>query len=144
RRKGADQRADRPRPRSAAISGMNECSPPPCGEGQGWGVSMPSAMDPKTTARARRLRKSMTEGEKRFWSELKVLRGQHGVHFRKQAPLGAYVADFLSHQARLVVEIDGEHHFMGDAPEKDRRRDAWMQSQGYRVVRFTTGDFERQ
>lgn len=104
------------------------------------GVPMPSAIDPKTRELARRLRKSMTEGEKRFWSELKSLRTQHGIHFRKQAPIGPYVADFLSHHARLVIEIDGEHHFMGDMPARDRRRDAWLRTQGYRVIRFTTGD----
>ena len=104
------------------------------------GVNMPSATDRKTVLRARHLRRSMTGGEKLFWSELKLLRSQFGVHFRKQAPLGPYVADFLSHQERLVIEIDGEHHFMGDAPDRDRRRDAWMQFQGYRILRFTTGD----
>jgi very-short-patch-repair endonuclease len=82
--------------------------------------------------RARRLRKVMTLPEKLLWKEL----GGLGLHIRRQAPIGRYVADFASHAARLVVEVDGARHDLPDARLHDLERDAWLKSQGYRVLRF--------
>ena len=61
-------------------------------------------------------------------------------HFRKQVPMGPYVADFVSHKARLVVEIDGDTHFTGDGPDRDRRRDAALAAKGYIILRFTNDE----
>jgi len=61
-------------------------------------------------------------------------------HFRRQVQLGPFYADFASHRARLVVEIDGSQHFTDDEQAYDKRRDAFMHRQGYRVVRFNTLD----
>ena len=81
--------------------------------------------------RARELRKNMTIGERIVWSRLRK-RQVGGSRFRRQDPIGHYVADFLCHAPRLVVEIDGESH------ELDRvdRRDAWFNAKGYQVIRF--------
>lgn len=73
----------------------------------------------------------MTEPEYRLWHALK--HQQLGIKFRRQAPKGAYILDFYCPQLRLVIEVDGESH-AGSA--RDRIRDAWLDSQGYRVLRF--------
>jgi very-short-patch-repair endonuclease len=59
-------------------------------------------------------------------------------HFRRQVPLGPYYADFASHSARLVIEVDGSGHTADGAIAHDARRTAFIETQGYRVLRFTT------
>ncbi|TFF21927.1 endonuclease domain-containing protein [Jiella endophytica] len=103
---------------------------------------MPTRTDRRSVEKARQLRKSMTEGEKRLWHELKTFRRHFGVHFRKQVPIGPYVADFAAHYERLIVEVDGEFHHYPDRMARDAVRDAWLNRQGYRVLRFSTGDIE--
>lgn len=66
---------------------------------------------------------------------IQPLRAQ--FHFRKQVKMGRYVVDFASHKAKLVVEIEGNTHYVGDAPERDRERDRALEAHGYRVLRFT-------
>ncbi|CCV07846.1 conserved hypothetical protein [Mesorhizobium metallidurans STM 2683] len=100
----------------------------------------PTAIDPAAIKRARLLRRNMTDGERKLWSELKEFRRLYGLHARKQAPIGPYVADFVLHEKKLVIEADGEHHFTPEQMEKDRIRGAWFGRQGYRVLRFSTGD----
>lgn len=90
--------------------------------------------------RARALRRSMTEGEKRLWFELKTFRKDHNLHVRRQAPIGPYFADFAVHSAKLIIEVDGEHHQSSDRASADLRRDRWFAEQGYQTLRFSTGD----
>lgn len=59
---------------------------------------------------------------------------------RRQAPIGPYVADFACHSAKLIIEVDGEHHQSGMSKHRDLRRDDWFQQQGYRTLRLSTGD----
>jgi very-short-patch-repair endonuclease len=82
----------------------------------------------------------MTDGERKPWRELREFRHWFGVHVRKQAPIGPYVADFAIHEQRIVIEVDGEHHFTHEGQGRDRQRDQWLASQGYRVLRFNTGE----
>jgi very-short-patch-repair endonuclease len=63
-----------------------------------------------------------------------------GLKFRRQHPFERYTADFYCAAAKLVVEIDGTSHDMGDNPERDLRRDASMREQGLQVLRFTADD----
>ncbi|WP_394041824.1 DUF559 domain-containing protein [Roseixanthobacter liquoris] len=79
----------------------------------------------------------MTDAERKLWSHLRAHRFT-GLSFRRQVPMGAYIADFVSHGARLVVELDGGQHAVQQ--DRDRRRDQWFQAQGYRVVRYWNGD----
>jgi very-short-patch-repair endonuclease len=81
---------------------------------------------------ARTLRIGMTDAERRLWSGL---RGEQlGVKFRRQHPLGPYVLDFACLAPKLVVEVDGSQHL--EQVSYDERRDAWLRSQGFQVLRF--------
>lgn len=82
----------------------------------------------------------MTDGEKKLWSELRQFRSWFGIHVRKQAPIGPYIADFAIHEQKMVIEVDGEHHFTQEPEGRDRNRDEWLASQGYRVLRFNSGE----
>lgn len=82
----------------------------------------------------------MTEGEKRLWKELRRFRADYGIHVRRQAPIGPYIADFAVHSYRLVMEVDGEHHFTPAGERRDAVRDEWFARAGYRVLRITTGE----
>lgn len=82
----------------------------------------------------------MTDGEKKLWAELKTWRTQRGIQWRKQAPLGPYVVDFVCHGLKMVVELDGEHHFTAHGQARDAKRDAWLVGQGYTVFRINTGE----
>jgi very-short-patch-repair endonuclease len=59
-----------------------------------------------------------------------------GFHFRRQAPIGDYIADFVCHRATIVVEIDGSQHGEPENVLRDERRTAFLNSRGYRVLRF--------
>jgi very-short-patch-repair endonuclease len=78
----------------------------------------------------------MTDAERKLWY---MLRGRRfaDAKFRRQVPLGNYVADFLSYETRIVVEVDGGQH-SGSA--SDAARDDWFSSQGFTVVRFWNSD----
>jgi very-short-patch-repair endonuclease len=78
----------------------------------------------------------MTRAETLLWRYLKAHHVE-GLGFRRQVPMKRYVADFVCHAARLVVELDGETHDFASSQNNDRARDAWFRSQGYAVLRFT-------
>ncbi len=78
----------------------------------------------------------MTHAETLLWRYLKA-HHVDGLGFRRQVPMEAYIADFICHAARLVVELDGESHDFESSQQRDRVRDAWFESQGYVVLRFT-------
>jgi len=92
-----------------------------------------------TLARARTLRRTMSPPEARLWNVLR-LDPLRAWHFRRQVPIGPYYADFASHKAKLVVEVDGGQHFTDTAQAYDARRDAFLRTRGYRVVRFVSTD----
>jgi len=82
----------------------------------------------------------MTDGEQRLWSELRDFRRWYGIHVRRQAPVGPYIADFAIHESKVIIELDGEQHFWADGLVRDARRDEWLETQGYRVFRINTGE----
>jgi very-short-patch-repair endonuclease len=61
------------------------------------------------------------------------------VHFRRRAPFGAYIVDFVCHEYRLIVELDGGVHDLPSVTLRDAERDAWLTARGYRVMRFANG-----
>ena len=56
--------------------------------------------------------------------------------FRRQHPIGRYVLDFYCAKARLAIELDGASHDLGNRPQRDSRRDAWLRERGIRVLRI--------
>ena len=97
----------------------------------------------KVTGRQRKtakaLRQRMTKAEALLWRYLKA-HHVDGLGFRRQVPLGSYVADFVCHSARLVVELDGESHDFEERCLHDQARDDWFAAQEFRVLRFTNAD----
>jgi very-short-patch-repair endonuclease len=81
----------------------------------------------------------MTRAETLLWRYLKADR-LAGLAFRRQTPMGPYIADFVAHSCKLIVELDGESHDFEDRVRHDERRDQWFVSRGYRVLRFTNDD----
>ena len=95
--------------------------------------------DRQTVKLARTLRRPMSPPEFALWVRLRA-RGAGKQVWRRQHPLGAYVLDFYCHAARLVVEVDGISHGMGDRATHDERRDNWLRAQGLRVLRIAASD----
>jgi very-short-patch-repair endonuclease len=85
-----------------------------------------------TVKQARALRSNPTATERLLWSRLRQ-RKLGGLKFRRQTPMGPYILDFLCLRHRLVVEADGPFH----DPERDAIRDAWLETKGFRVLRFS-------
>jgi very-short-patch-repair endonuclease len=85
-----------------------------------------------TLLKAKRLRVDMTDAERKLWT---ILRNSQlaGAKFRRQQPIGPFVADFVCQEQRLIIEADGGQHASEGA---DERRTAFLQSKGYRVLRF--------
>jgi guanosine-3',5'-bis(diphosphate) 3'-pyrophosphohydrolase len=90
-------------------------------------------------ARAKQLRRTMTRAETLLWRHLRAHRLAR-LRFRRQTPIGNYIADFLAHSCKLVVEVDGESHNFEERLRHDEQRDRWLVSRGYRVLRFTNDD----
>src|SRR6185437_4694700 len=131
--------------RSSATSSPRWCwgsdhqlrdSPPPCGEGSGVGVPerTPGALlkSDRADASAKRMRREPTYAEKRLWKALRTI----DLHFRRQAPFGPYIVDFVCHEHRLIVELDGGIHDLAEVAARDVEREAWLTGRGYRVMRF--------
>lgn len=92
----------------------------------------------RTYERARELRWTMTEPERLLWA---ILRNrQLGFRFRRQHPIGLYILDFYCPSARLCVEVDGPVHLEPGQTEHDAKRDAWLGTQGVRVLRFSAAE----
>ena len=96
----------------------------------------------ETRSRARTLRRAQTLPEQRLWKHLKQLKAS-GFHFRRQAPIGIYVADFVCLSAKFVVEVDGHLHGSAEADAHDGRRDDYMRREGFRVLRVGNGEVVR-
>jgi very-short-patch-repair endonuclease len=78
----------------------------------------------------------MSVPEARLWNRLRWREPGKPV-FRRQHPIGPYVLDFFCAKANLAVEIDGISHDMGDRPQRDERRDAWLKRHGVTVMRIS-------
>ena len=98
---------------------------------------------PSTVARARQLRRQLSPPEARLWSRLRA-RNSGLPAFRRQHPMGPYVLDFYCAKARLAIEIDGIAHDMGDRPQRDLRRQGWLEAQGISVVRIPASELARR
>ena len=97
---------------------------------------MQNQSTPKAQQNARVLRREMTDSERRLWSGIRS--EQLGVKFRRQHPIGNYIADFACLDPLLIVELDGSQH--QGQKSYDARRDAFLHSQGFEVLRFGSND----
>ncbi len=86
--------------------------------------------------KARQLRRNLTDAERRLWSILRDRKLQ-GYKFRRQHPIGLYIVDFACAELWLVIEADGGQHADN---LYDERRTAWLESQGWRILRFWNND----
>jgi very-short-patch-repair endonuclease len=87
--------------------------------------------------RARALRRSQTNAERALWARFRDRR-VGGVKFRRQHPVGPYVVDFCCAEHKLIIEVDGGQH--AESVTADRIRTAFLEKQGYRVLRFWDND----
>jgi len=92
---------------------------------------------PGTLKRAKHLRANMTDAEHLLWSKLRR-KQMNGRHFRHQVSIGHYIADFACLEIKLIIEADGGQHNIDKA--KDEQRTRWLESRGYRVLRFWNND----
>jgi very-short-patch-repair endonuclease len=81
----------------------------------------------------------MTDAEKRLWSRLRR-RQLDGHRFRRQVPIGSYIADFGCLNSRLVIELDGGQHNEAGNEALDAERTERLKTQGFRVLRFWNSD----
>jgi len=91
---------------------------------------------PLATVRARSMRRDMTDAERKLWLLLRDRRFA-GIKFRRQAPVGPYIADFVCLRRKLILEADGGQHY---EDKRDNARDAWLAREGYVVVRYSNID----
>ena len=89
----------------------------------------------KGKQRARKLRKAMTDAERKLWRHLRY--DQLRVRIRRQVPIGQYILDFYCDKAKLCIEIDGSQHYETNGIEHDKIRDNFLNSLGIRTLRFT-------
>ena len=90
---------------------------------------------------AQRLRREATPEENHLWYDF--LR-TYPIQFKRQFIIGSYIADFYCDQAKLVIELDGEQHYVNDAPEYDAARTAYFESLGITVLRFDNSEIKRE
>jgi len=111
------------------------------GEGLINFMSRPRRSNPKTKNKAGELRREPTPAERKLWS---VLRGNklNGVSFRRQHAIGNYIVDFVSIKHKLIIELDGSQHL--EQAEYDEERTSYLESQGYKVVRFWNHQIEKE
>jgi very-short-patch-repair endonuclease len=90
----------------------------------------------ETLATSKRLRRELTDAERKLWGAIRGSRLE-GAKFRRQQPIGPFIADFVCQERRLIIEADGGQH---SDESNDRRRTAFLKSKGYRVLRFWNND----
>ncbi len=121
---------------------MDGVNPPRHGEGDRaaqprGGGGVPQTRRPETYT-ARKLRRDMSLPEVLLWQRL---RGQAtGLKFRRQHPVGNYIADFYCSSVKLVIEVDGESHNRVDRPTRDLHRDRFMEENGYQMLRIAASE----
>ena len=95
----------------------------------------PRSIDSFRRDTARRLRKKTTYAEIKLWRHLRQV-PMLGSHFRRQVPVGPYVADFACMASKLLIEVDGGQHNEDENIRRDEVRTRWLEAEGYRVLRF--------
>ncbi len=94
------------------------------------------------TPRSKELRKQQTPWETKLW---KYLRGKRvwNFKFKRQIPLGKFIVDFCCQEKKLIIELDGGHHSKAITKLYDSQRNAFLKSEGYKVLRFWNNDIDK-
>ena len=96
--------------------------------------------DHRNVQLAKNLRKNMTPWERKLWyCFLKT----YSVRFQRQKPIDRYIVDFYCAKAKLIIELDGSGHYETESIENDRKRTEKLESLGYKVIRFTNLDVDK-
>ena len=111
---------------------------PSRGEGRASLIDQTEGGPRPLTRRARHLRRNATFAERKLWEAL-GRKAIGGLRFRRQHPIGPYVADFFCPSAKLIIELDGYFHSDVLRARHDEVRTAWLNERGYRVLRFANG-----
>ncbi|MEO6330875.1 MAG: endonuclease domain-containing protein [Ginsengibacter sp.] len=98
--------------------------------------------DPLVFGFAKQLRKEMTDAEKILWMHLRP--GIKNLKFRRQHPIGIYVADFFCHKLKLVIEVDGSIHNLKEIKINDKEREQYFIKSGYQIIRFSNKQVQNQ
>ena len=93
------------------------------------------------TEKARSLRKNMTKQERILWHFLRK-KSINGLKFRRQYPIGSYIVDFICNEKKLIIEIDGGQHNEDKNLIYDQERTKYLETKGYKVIRFWNHDIE--
>jgi very-short-patch-repair endonuclease len=102
-----------------------------------WAKSDRSRVPPQRKL-ARQMRAEPTEAERKLWWHLRHRLPAPGSHFRRQVQIGRFIADFVCHAHRLVVEVDGGQHAARSAADEERTKA--LEAKGYRVLRYWNND----
>ena len=102
-----------------------------------WAIRDRSIMPPQRRL-ARTMRAAPTEAERKLWWHLRHRLRKPGSHFRRQVQIGRYIADFVYHESKIVIEVDGGQH--GAQVDRDAERTRFFEEEGYRVLRFWNND----
>ena len=95
--------------------------------------------EPQPTKFARHLRRNESDAERKLWYKLRS-RQFENLKFRRQHPIGKYIVDFVSLDKKIVIEVDGSQHDKSRNLENDKQRTSWLESEGFRVIRFWNND----
>ena len=90
---------------------------------------------------AKNLRSDMTIFERKLWTRLRAKKFMN-IKFKRQVPIGVYIADFVCKDKKLIIELDGSGHLETAQQEHDINRDSYLKSQGYEILRFYNNDIE--
>ena len=92
--------------------------------------------------KSRELRKNMTPQERKLWS---ILRNRQffNYRFRRQFPIGQYIVDFICREKKIIIEIDGGQHNEQQNIEYDNNRTKYLNSEGYKVIRFWNNEIDK-
>jgi very-short-patch-repair endonuclease len=110
--------------------------PPSPARGEGTEFAAPVTETSARTIRARALRARMTDAERKLWFALRDRRFAN-FKFRRQVPIGPFIADFICYAARVIIEVDGGQHIESFS---DERRDRWLAANEFLVLRFWNND----
>ena len=106
------------------------------GEARRGQMPRPPRSNPKTRTHAIELRKESTPAERKLWAVIR--NDQLGVNFRRQHAVGNYIPDFVCIEKKLIIELDGSQHL--EQEEYDNERTKYLESLGYKVIRFWNND----